>query len=266
MNNLELQKLADRLETLERRTQALEDRCEIENLMSRYQYYYTARMNKEILEEIWAKGNIGITMEDRFFGVYENFDGAFPDAGLIMYYDTAMNAGSPKDYPGRMSVFTTTTQMIEVAGDGKTAKGIWLSIGTETDAGDLGYDDVGKDPAKVSGVTLDMTTEDGKRYKADWVWQKYGVDFIKEDGHWKLWHFHIYDIFRCPFDQDWVTFSEERRIELDTKLASERSFSAYGKPPGQGTSFHWQYSPRSLPPLEPKPPKPYTHFEETFRY
>lgn len=265
MDSQGLEKVIDRLNTLEREVGVLKARSEIENLMSRYQYYYAARMNKEIMEELWAQKAPDITMEDRFYGVYEGFKGAFPDAGIIMYYDTAMNAGSPKDYPGRMSVFTTTTQMIEVAEDGKTAKGIWISIGNETDAGDFGYNDVGKDPAKVSGVTLNSVSADGKRYMADWVWQKYGVDFIKEDGNWKIWHFHIYDIFRCPYNEDWVSYAK-RRIEVDTQLAAERSFSFYGKPPGEGTSFHWQYSPDSLPVLEPKPPVPYKTFDKTFRY
>jgi len=124
---------------------------------------------------------------------------------------------------------------------------------------------MGRDPAKVSGVTLDQVSPDGKRYMADWVWQKYGVDFVKEDGRWKIWHFHIYDIFRCPYHKDWVEYAQQR-VEMDTALAAERAFSFYGKPPGEGTSFHWQYAPDTLPVLEPKPPEPYGSFDETFRY
>ena len=64
--------------------------------------------------------------------------------------------------------------MIEVAGDGKTAKGVWIGIGFV--------------------ARTDAQTGEAQCF---WEWGKYGVDFIKEDGVWKFWHFHIYRIFRC---------------------------------------------------------------------
>jgi len=259
-----IEMLADKVEQLEKTVRLFEDRNQIENLMSKYQYYYAAKMEKEILKELWSQQTKGIRVEERFFGIYEDFDGIFPDAGIKTYYATCLNAGSPQNYPGKMSVYATTTQMIEVAKDGKTAKGVWLAIGTETDAGEFAYDDVGEDP-KVSGVQLSGISEDGKRFMADWVWQKYGVDFVKEDDMWKIWHLHIYDIFRCPFDENWVTYSEKRQ-QRDLALSVERSFSLYGKPTGRGTSFHWQYMTESEPVLEPKPPVPYEKFEDTFEY
>lgn len=258
--------LLKRVEILEKEIQRLKDRAQIENLMSKYQYYYTARMDKEILDEMWADGNIGATVEDGYLGVYENKDGSFPDGGITAYYAAAMNIGSPKEYPGKMTVYTNTTQMIEVAEDGKTAKGIWISIGTESDAGDYAYDNISPHDDKVSGIKLDMKSKDGKRYQADWVWQKYGVDFIRQNGEWKIWHLHIYQIFRCPFNQDWVSFAAERGEEYHTKLAAERCFNPYGKPPGQGSTYFWEYNPESVTELEPKPPVFYRTFKETFSY
>ncbi len=64
--------------------------------------------------------------------------------------------------------------MIEVTGDGKTAKGVWIAIGC-----------VARTDAQTGEV------------QCFGRWDKYGVDLIKEDGVWKFWHFHIYRIFRC---------------------------------------------------------------------
>lgn len=250
-----------RLEELEREIIRLKARNEIENLMSRFQYYYTAGMDREIMDELWASDQAGITVEEGCLGVYENREGAFPDGGVSGFFAAAMNIGTPKDYPGKMNLYTNTTQMIEVAGDGKTAKGIWTSIGTETDGGDYSYEGIDPDNDKVSGVKLSMTSRDGKRYQADWVWQKYGVDFLRENGSWKIWHMHIYDVFRCPFDQDWVSFAVSRGDSYTEKLAAERNANPYVKPPGQGTTFYWRYAPDQRPALQPEPPRPYQTYE-----
>lgn len=110
----------------------------------------------------------------------------------------------------------------------------------------------------MSGVHLTSVTADGKRYQADWVWQKIAVDLIRRETGWRIWHMHIYDIFRCPFGQDWVTFSAQRPA-LDELWAVERCFTPYGKPPGHGCQYHWEYSLDSQPSPWPTPPLPYAN-------
>jgi hypothetical protein len=51
-----------------------------------------------------------------------------------------------------------------VAGDGKTAKGLWYCPGMET------------------------TPKGDGDAEALWVFGTMGIDFIKEDGQWKIWH------------------------------------------------------------------------------
>ena len=240
------------------RLERLEARGEIENLMARYQHYYTLRNSQAILDELWAEDVCGITLEDRFYGVYEGRSGAFPDAGMKTYYDSAMGFGYASDHPGKLVVYTLTTQALEVAADGLTARGLWLSIGAEGDGGELSYPDLGRPDRKVSGVHLTSVTADGKRYQADWVWQKIAVDLIRRETGWRIWHMHIYDIFRCPFGQDWVTFSAQRPA-LNELWAVERCFTPYGKPPGHGCQYHWEYSLDSQPSPWPTPPLPYAN-------
>lgn len=53
---------------------------------------------------------------------------------------------------------------MELAGDGKTAKGLWYAIAQETEA-----------------------QPDGTG-KALWMPEKIAVDFVKENDDWKIWH------------------------------------------------------------------------------
>lgn len=238
------------------RLDRLEARVEIENLMGWYQHYFSLRDTGAILERLWAEDQCGITLEDRFYGVYEGRDGAFPDGGMRAYYDSVMGFGSPTDHPGKLMTYALTTQTLEVAADGQTAQGLWLAIGAEGDAGELAYDDVGRPDRRVSGVHLTSTTPNGKHYQADWVWQKMAVHFLHRPQGWKIWRLHIYDVFRCPYGEDWVLFSQKRPV-LNELWGAEHCFSPYGKPPGQGCSFHWEYSLDAQPPQRPEPPRPY---------
>jgi hypothetical protein len=82
--------------------------------------------------------------------------------------------------PGTMFEHQLTTPVIQVAADGRTAKGLWFSPGHET------------------------TADANGNLDPNWCWGKFGADFIKEDGQWKIWHYHWYDTFMIPYDKSWV--------------------------------------------------------------
>ena len=78
------------------------------------------------------------------------------------------------------------TPIIEVAADGKTARGAWWSPGHETfPRGD-------REPGQG----------------AIWAWSKYGADFIKEDDGWKIWRMRIYPMFKTPVGTSWTEWSQ----------------------------------------------------------
>jgi hypothetical protein len=56
---------------------------------------------------------------------------------------------------------TLTILVVEIAEDGLTAKGVWISPGHET-------------------------FPVGDKLKDYWSWGRYAVDFRKEDGKWKI--------------------------------------------------------------------------------
>lgn len=143
---------------------------EIQNLMSKYEYFHVAGMDEEVIA-LFAQKTPGVLLEINR-GIYEGI------AGIRKFVmGTAKGEG---DRIGHLHLHTLTTPVIEVAGDGKTAQGVWISPGVETG------------PNKEGG------------FNASWAWLKYGVDFVKEDGAWKFWHFHLYRIFSAPYNKSWA--------------------------------------------------------------
>jgi hypothetical protein len=39
------------------------------------------------------------------------------------------------------------------------------------------------------------------------VYAKYGVDFIKQDGEWKIWHFRCFEVVREPYGMGWIPWA-----------------------------------------------------------
>ncbi len=206
--------------SLEERIQRVEDLHEIQNLMSRYEYLHTAGLHEETAE-LFAKKTPGVRAELPSWGVYEGTEGIkrmFADVHKFVEGDRL----------GVLNVLPLTTPLIEVAGDGKTAKGLWISPGIET--------------MKVEG-----------KLQAFWAWPKYAVDFVKEDGKWKFWHMHIYVIIHTPYDQSWVESARDDMPfgPIPKELEADRP-----------VTYHWMYNPKIVTENVPKPPEPYETFDE----
>ena len=132
---------------------------------------------------------------------------------------------------------TLTTPVIQIAGDGMTAKGIWMSWGHVTNP-------------KPDG------------WKTTWAYEKYGIDFVKEDGEWKIWHLHTFVDYYSPVNGSWTNPA--------TNMAANKEKSETNGPPKNPIFEYGQYyigySPSTVPKMEPKPPVPYYTFSETFSY
>ena len=213
---------------LSRRLGRLEDVRAVTNLMSLHEYLHVANRNAEEFERCFARSTDGVAFEPEDWGVWEG-----RDAIKASYVD-----GAPPPLPGLVTEHATTTGVVEVAADGLTAKGVWISPGHET------------------------FPRPGEAPMALWSWGRYGIDFVKEDGEWKFWHFHIYTTFRAPYGVDWV------RAAIDP---SHRPFPEGETPPGmpvptRPVTFNQPYHPDCAPALQPVPPSPYTTFNDTLSY
>jgi len=210
--------------SIEDRIQRLEDVREIENLMAKYAYLHTAGMHEETAE-LFAKKTPGVRAEIGRLGRWEGTAGI--NKAMVKNHKF-MGVGSP----GGLFVHTQTTSVIEVAGDGKTAKGVWMSPGLETRRN--------PETGKLIGY---------------WLWGNYGVDFVKEDGKWKFWHFHVYPYIMTPYDKSWTE---------PTVVASPPAPDDV-KPDRPGTSSN-MYSTTAEIEYNPVPPEPYETFDVKTAY
>lgn len=241
--------------TVEMAERAL-DVQEIQNVMSKHQLI---RDNIEELDTIWVKQDGPYAETAKWtqpMGIWEGKE------SIMSYYGTAAREGEietlkainklypdikvvPENYGiGTWGVNSPTNAVIEVAGDGKTAKGLWES----------------------NGPYISSSVVDGKlEVHGTWFWRKYAVDFIKEDGQWKIWHMNlVYDIssaLDAPYGMDYTKYQAP---ESDT----------YGgggvpglPPPTKANPDPYQnWSPLRPPQNQPGIPEPYCSFNETFSY
>jgi hypothetical protein len=196
---------------------------EIQNLMSKYEYLHMTGRTKEVIE-LYAKNPPDVRVSIKEDGYWEGNNAPYRAWGVDL--------GREEGRVGAMGAHPTTTPVIVVAGDGKTAKGVWIGTGF------------------VAGM------RDGKA-NAMWEWDRYGVDFIKEDGKWKFWHFHIYTLFTCGWDDRWAEqFTKER-----VPMSKPDEF----KPDGPSIDSH-PYRPDTVVQLIPLPPEPYETWDDKMAY
>jgi len=139
------------------------DIADCNRLMSLHAWYHAAMQNDVELEKIWSKRPDVIWAQQS--GYWKGMD------HIKQYYGQKATADTTT---GGYVWHTITSGVVEIAADRQTAKGVWYTPG-------LG----GKIP------------NDGKP-NAGWMWEKYGVDFVREDGQWKVWHMKVYTDWAAP--------------------------------------------------------------------
>lgn len=160
--------------------QRVTDVMEIRNVMGRHAYYHAKGLHEKELKEIWVQKpenqktasfgqnwgyNVGMERIDAYYGKgsVENYQ---KDLEALHAADPSVEVSKENLGIGSLVIHMLTAPYIEVAADGKTAQGLWYS------------------PGAVGGVHPDHS--DGLM-----MYEKYGVDFMKEDGEWKIWHLFI---------------------------------------------------------------------------
>ena len=158
------EELVQKLDEMQLKIDRLEAVTICANLMSRYVNYHAAFRHKDYVE-FWAKRDDDIL--EMPWGKYLGFENV-KKCYLDHHFDRG-DEGAEEKMKGAVFFHHLDTPIIEVAADGKTARGAWWSPGHETfPRGD-------REPGQG----------------AIWAWSKYGADFIKEDDGWKIWRRRI---------------------------------------------------------------------------
>ncbi len=145
--------------------------------------------------------------------------------------------------PGALRMHTMFTPVIEIAGDGQTAEGVWDSFGPSVGNGN----------------------EEG-----GWFQAKYGVDFIKENGVWKIWHLQVYPIYTTDYNKSITETARERREKKAAGTQNPPPGPPPGARPGGPMMFPrpasaWLYDGVSVE-RGPAIPEPYCHFDPATAY
>jgi len=209
---------AERLERLERQVQRVTDYQEISNLHGRYNHLVLGHHWEPILA-MFAQHTPGVTAEVAESGVFHGTEGV-----RRVFVDML---GKLYNYPGMLALHELTTPVIEVARDGRTAKGMWFTWGANTN----NHPQRGLIP----------------------IWQslRYNHTFVKEDGAWKFLNFRAHLIIRSSFDKGWVQepYITGSTIKGQDEVAAPRSDAP--------TTFHDPYDPARHYEGLPLPPEPY---------
>lgn len=227
-----------------------EDQRDIKNLMGKYANCIILNREGDIYDLFWAKkqNDVCLGFND---GWYKGKD------AVVGYYNAVRDRNAlvasliQKKFPeelgdkseeeiygiGPFKVRPVACPIIEVAEDGKTAKGLFYCQGAYAEVYSYGP-------------------------SASWSWGYYAVDFVIEEDEWKLWHMqYVNDIdFTCG--KSWG-----KPIKKMPDLPEFAPLKDYNMPPYTVKEpLRELYHPKR--PLTPAPdlPAPYATFSKTFSY
>jgi len=249
--------LEAKIDALQQELARVEAYGEIQNVFSRYQYLHTAFRDDEIINSLWVKkGTPGISAQYTNSGVYNTWDS-------VMEYHR--NRPSPT---GKLLTHLITTPLIEVAADGKTAKAVFIVTGVESGLSDP------EAAEKAPPAMFEPGDVNGKKVWAHNIQARYHIDFLNQDGEWRIWHFRCVELSRSPFSQNWIAFAA--MLEANASTAQFHNDLAFfgddGVPTfmpevdGPPKNIAYGYRTDHAMSLEPPLPEPYATAEETFDY
>ena len=248
-SDLRYQDLEAKVERLTAQVRRLRDAHDVQNLVGRLSFLLEVG-DYEAMVQFVAQKTPGVTIEQGARGVFEGVEGARRsmidiERDFEAQHGRAMRRLFPDkhlehDSWGKVESELLGTPVVEVAGDGQTARGTWTSLM----AGAKAY-------------------EHSDKPVALWIWWKTAIDFVKEDGQWKIWHWQKQPLFATPYDKSWV--DEFGPVPADP-AAMTMGADHGGSPDRPTTSRYNRYSYTRDPKNTPEPPEAYETFREPGSY
>ena len=225
-----------------------EIRREVQNIMGKYSQSYCIKQ-EGALPRFWSsRADVSLGVNDGYYIGQEAVRGYYAAIEAETKLASSLIAARfPKKVEGKseeelfgvgqISYRPIDTAVIEVADDLQTAKGLWV----------------------VRGLVEKITTAGPVSY---WDFSYWAVDFILEDGAWKIWH--MLDLAEVSSRQGLNLTDAEEPLPEDPAFAAmaELEYPA----PTQPCQLRQTY--RADRPFSPSPrvPEPYKTFAETFSY
>ncbi len=191
------------LERLGRRIRHLEDELAIQKLQSKYAHYLFTQRYDRIVEECFALHSDDVTLEFSDSGVYRGLESI-----RAVYRDFE---AAKRRIPGFFILHMAVNPYIEVARDGRSAHSHWLSPGAV-----------------------------GSNSSAGWVWGPYYIDYVTEEGEWRILHSNLAPLFRNRYEVSWAEAKDHGSVRgaLTAKpAASSTIYRPYNEVKGQPDLF-----------------------------
>lgn len=239
--------------TLSQRIDRAEGAIECEKVMSKHCFYHAAGVHREEYYEMWSSreditwahgfGQMGdrdqyyqnyvLNQEAGTFQGYKDLWDVYPEVKGVMGSTRRM-----MEYRAlyEEAMHLLTTPIIEVAEDGQSAKCLWYT------------------PGLIFSTLNPQRTREGK-----WISERYGADFVKENGEWLYLNLRVCPDIVSPMDCfPWAGDGAFVR-QAPQAVASGDAPAAKGggmglKIPGP---LYKEYSPDRVPPEAPGIPMPY---------
>ena len=242
--------MAARAYTSEQLVGRFEDQRDLRNIMGKISYCCVLKREKDIFPLFWSgREDVCLGVNDGWYqgpaavkGYFDAFYARtlYTTRVLKELYPEKLGDKTEEEAYGvaMMNIKPVDTAVIEVAGDGATAKGVWY----------------------VRGSHNELTTSGPVAY---WTFGVFAVDFVREDGAWKIWHMQYLEDLNTPQGKAWG----KKEVESYPPMAGYENIQPFVKPePTTKVCLRAYYSPdRPFTPLM-EPPAPYETFAETFSY
>ncbi len=204
-----------------------------------------------ILDDLWsARDDISLGVNGGYYAgraaledYYASIDAATKKKAQVLKEVFPEDLGEYSDEQlygrGPMEIRSLDNAIIEVAGDGKTAKGFFYVFGLVTDISERGA-------------------------VSNWVLGSCCFDFIRENDQWKIWHVLYLEDVDTPAGKPWGDPDAIKAFpELDGFAAMKGLTIAQ---PNQPMTLRTLYTGSRPFTKLPKVPEPYDTFENTFSY
>ena len=227
----------------------LEWRREIRNVMGRISHDYAVKQEAAVYERYWSgREDVSLLLNAGGYSGAAAVKGYYAALGeeialssklIAQKFPDALGGKTEEELygVGMITYLPFESQVIEIADDGASAKGLW----------------------NIRGSYCKLTAGGPVAY---WIFGWAAVDFVMEQGQWKIWHMQM--LFNVDH-QCGVGFTDEEKVfepvpgfeviesfRLPEPNVKDKGFSAF--------------CPDRPKTVSPRCPEPYGTFVETFSY
>ncbi len=231
----------------------------VESVKAIHAYLHAVNYSREEWDTIWSKQenttwahgfgrmvgpeeiyyNSVYAMDKQMVALHMKASEQVPKEYATEWYGTDLRSG------GCAGGHLLASPVIEVAEDGKTARSFYLTPGGGTGA--------------VFRMADGMTGAAG-----NFLWERYGSDFVYEDGKWLYFHEQVCPDIAGPYDRsDWAHENYERLLAEPDMVGS-----LGGDPPklSEPEILHYDFTP--IQPVQDTvpPPEPYQAMDDRNTY